>query len=167
MWQYSHFLSTSSCLWAICCSSAFKGSCPNLYPFIRPPINPLALGRGRILIPGFIRSPPKLAVYDVPHSLLLGGVDMDFPFTEDETRRHFSYLSGNFGERFILYTHIFYLVSIDSEHFGAWKGKNKIGIRGKLIKLKKVNLWLATSSGATWINQTLQTFSGQQDDGIM
>ena len=27
-------------------------------------------------------------------SLPLGGVDRDFPFTEDETQKHFSYLSG-------------------------------------------------------------------------
>ena len=36
-----------------------------LYPLIRPPKRYLALGRGRILILGFIRSPPTLAIYDV------------------------------------------------------------------------------------------------------
>ena len=29
-----------------------------------------------------------LAIYDVAHSLPLGGVDGEFLFTEDETRRH-------------------------------------------------------------------------------
>ena len=37
-------------------------------------------------------------VYDVAHSLPLGGAGRDFPFTEDETRRHFSYFSGTFRE---------------------------------------------------------------------
>ena len=32
------------------------------------------------------------------HSLPLGGAGRGFPFTEDETRRHFSYLSGTFRE---------------------------------------------------------------------
>jgi hypothetical protein len=70
--------------------------CPDLCPLIRPPRRPLALGRGRILIQGFIQSPPALAVCDVAHSLPLGMVDRDFPFAEDETRRHFSYLSGTY-----------------------------------------------------------------------
>ena len=68
----------------------------------------LVLGRGRILIPGFIRSPPTLAVYDVANSLPRGGVGRDFPFTEDETRRHFSYLSGTFRELYIyIYIYIY------------------------------------------------------------
>ena len=46
---------------------------------------PLALSRGTILIPGYIRPPPTLAVYDVAQSLPLGGAGRDFPFTEDET----------------------------------------------------------------------------------
>ena len=73
-------------------------SFPDLYPLIYPPRRSLALDRGRILIPGFIRSPPTLAVYDVAYSPLLGGIGRDFPFTEKETRRHFSYLSGTFRE---------------------------------------------------------------------
>ena len=36
-------------------------SCPDLYPLIRSPGKPLAHGRGKILIPEFIRSPPTLA----------------------------------------------------------------------------------------------------------
>ena len=48
-------------------------SCPDLYPFIRPPRRPLVLGRGRILIPWFIRFPPRLSVFDFAHSLPLGG----------------------------------------------------------------------------------------------
>jgi hypothetical protein len=56
---------------------------------------PLALARGRILILGFIWSLPKLAVYDVAHSLPLGDVGRGFSFTEDETRRNFSYLFRN------------------------------------------------------------------------
>jgi hypothetical protein len=73
-------------------------SCPDLYPLIHPPKRPLTLGRERILIPGFIRSPPTLAVYDVARSLPRGGVGRGFPFTEDEAGRHFSYLSGTFRE---------------------------------------------------------------------
>ena len=45
----------------------------------------MALGRGRILIPKFIRPPRTFTVYDVAHSLLLGGVGRGFHFTEDET----------------------------------------------------------------------------------
>ena len=64
-----------------------QGYCPilrtrsslDLYPLIRPPKRRLALGRGRILIPGFIRSPPTLAVYDVAHSLPLGGAGRGSP----------------------------------------------------------------------------------------
>ena len=37
-------------------------SCLDLQPLIHLPGRPLGLGRGRILIPGFIRSPPTLAV---------------------------------------------------------------------------------------------------------
>ena len=58
----------------------------------------MALGRGRIPIPGFIRSPPTLAVYDLAHSLLREGVGRGFYFTEDETRKHFLYLSGTFRD---------------------------------------------------------------------
>jgi hypothetical protein len=58
----------------------------DLYPLISPPRRPMALGRGRIHIPGFIQFPPTLAVYDV-HSLPLGGVGRDFPFFENETQR--------------------------------------------------------------------------------
>ena len=57
---------------------------------------PLALDRGRI--PEFVRSPPTIAVYDVAHSLPLGGIGRGLPFTEDETRRHFSFLSSTFRE---------------------------------------------------------------------
>ena len=68
--------------------------CPDLYLLIHPLKRPLVLGRGKILIPEFVQSPPTLAVYDTGHSLPQGGVGRGFPFTEDETRRHFSYLSG-------------------------------------------------------------------------
>ena len=54
-------------------------SCLDLYPLIRPARRSLVLGRGRFLIPGFIRSHSTLAVYDVAHSLPLGGVDGVFP----------------------------------------------------------------------------------------
>ena len=63
---------------------------PDLYPLVRPPRRPLSLDKGRILTPGFIRSPPTLAVYDAAHSFPLGGAGRDFPFSEDEIRRHFS-----------------------------------------------------------------------------
>ena len=59
----------------------------------------LALVRGRILISGFARSPLTLAVYDVVHSLPIGGVGRGFPFAEDEIRRHFSYVSCTIRER--------------------------------------------------------------------
>ena len=49
-------------------------------------------------MPGLIRFPPIFVLYDVAHSLPLGGVSRNFPFTEDETRRHCSYLSGTFRE---------------------------------------------------------------------
>ena len=39
-----------------------------------------------------------LDAYGVTHSLPLGGVDRDLFLTEEETRRHFSYLSGSFRE---------------------------------------------------------------------
>ena len=75
-------------------------SFPDVYPLIRPPRRPLTLDTGRILIPKFIRSCPMLAVYDLAHSLPLGGVGRDFPFIEDETRRQFSYFSFTFRESF-------------------------------------------------------------------
>ena len=49
-------------------------SFPDLYPLIRPHIRSLALCRGRILIPGFVQSPHRLAVYGVAHYLPLGGI---------------------------------------------------------------------------------------------
>ena len=73
-------------------------SYPDLYPLNRPPKRSLALGRGRILIPGFICPPPKFAANDVAHCLPLGGVGRGFPFTEEEARSHFSYFSGTFRE---------------------------------------------------------------------
>ena len=75
---------------------------PDLYQVILPPRKQLALGRERILIPEFIRVLPTLAVYDVVHSLPLGGVDRDFS-TKDE--RHFSFLSGSFREHKKTHTH--------------------------------------------------------------
>ena len=59
----------------------------------------MVLGRERILIPELIRSLPTLAVYDVARSHSLGGLDWDFPLTEDETRKQFSYFSGTSGDR--------------------------------------------------------------------
>ena len=72
-------------------------------------------------MPEFIRSPPMLAVYDVAHSHLLGGVGRGFLFAENETPRHFSYLSGTFkyfGYKFklILCTLIFHLISVITYH---------------------------------------------------
>ena len=43
-------------------------SWPDLYPLIRPMRRRLALVRGKILILGFIRYPPALAVYDLAQS---------------------------------------------------------------------------------------------------
>ena len=56
-------------------------SFPEYYTLIRLPRRLLALDRWRTLIPGLIRSPPMLAVYWVAHSLLLGGVVMNYLFT--------------------------------------------------------------------------------------
>ena len=51
------------------------------------------LGRGRILIPRFIRSPPTLAILP---TFFLWKVQIGnfLHFTEDQTQKHFSYLSG-------------------------------------------------------------------------
>jgi hypothetical protein len=57
----------------------------DLYPLIRPPTKLFTLGRGRILIPGFIRFPPTLELCDVAHSLPLEIIGRDFLFTGDET----------------------------------------------------------------------------------
>ena len=72
------------------------GSRSGLYPLIRSTRKPLAIGRGRIPIPGFIRSTPKLVAYAVAHSFPLGGVGRDFSFIEEGTRMHFSCLLGTF-----------------------------------------------------------------------
>ena len=48
------------------------------------------------------RSPPTLAVYEVAQSLSLGGERRGILFTEDETRRHFSYLSGIFRQLYLI-----------------------------------------------------------------
>jgi hypothetical protein len=53
-------------------------SCPELYPLIRAPRRSLVLGRERILIPRFIRSPSTIAAHGVAHPLQLGRVDRDF-----------------------------------------------------------------------------------------
>ena len=84
MWQYSRFLSTSSCRWPTCGSSAFKDSFPFKGQEVAqtstcPLGRPFALGRGILLIPGFIWSPRTLAVYDVTHSLPLGDIGRGFP----------------------------------------------------------------------------------------
>ena len=99
MWYYSRFLSTSLCRWPVMAhpssmivSHSKDKKLPYLYLLIWPLRRPLELGRRRTFIPGFIWSPPRLADYNLSHPL--GGVDRDFPFNEDETRKHFSYLSG-------------------------------------------------------------------------
>ena len=55
----------------------------------------MAVGRGRNLI---IQFPPTLTIYSLVHSLPLGRVGRGFPFSEAETQRHFSYLSGTIRE---------------------------------------------------------------------
>ena len=75
-----------------------KENCPDLYLLIHPPRRLLALKRERIIIPGYIGFPPSLAVYDFAYSLPLWRASRNFPFTEEETRRHFSYFSGTFIE---------------------------------------------------------------------
>ena len=71
-------------------------SCPDLYPLISTLRRPMELDTGRIFIPGCIRFPLTLAMYWIAHSLPLGSVVRDFLFAEDETKRHFLYLSGSF-----------------------------------------------------------------------
>jgi hypothetical protein len=101
-----HIFKLLANLWLICLQGKFPilktSTCPEFYPLIRPLRRPLSLNRGRILIPGFIQSPPKLAVWDVELSLQLGYVGKSFPFTEDETQRHFSYLSGSFTGQIVM-----------------------------------------------------------------
>ena len=41
-----------------------------------------------MFILGFIQFTPTLAIYDIVHSLPLGGEDMDFPFSDDKIRKH-------------------------------------------------------------------------------
>ena len=64
---------------------------PEHDPLIRPPKRPLALGREIILIPGFFRLPPTLAVYDVAHSLPRGDVG---DVIMEEGRSAFKILTG-------------------------------------------------------------------------
>jgi hypothetical protein len=52
-------------------------SFPDLYQLICPPRRPLAIERGRILTPGFIRSSPTIAVCRVVHFLPLRVADRD------------------------------------------------------------------------------------------
>ena len=88
-----HFLSISfmplANSWFICLLRQFPiisiRRFSDLYPLIHPRSRPLRLGRRRILIPVFIQSPPMLAVCDVAHPFPLRGLDMNFPFTEDQT----------------------------------------------------------------------------------
>ena len=56
-------------------SAIIRRSCHELYPLIRPP----GIWE-RNLIPGLIRSPLTLIVYEAAHCLPLGGVDRNFPF---------------------------------------------------------------------------------------
>ena len=81
-------------LWIILRTRSF----PDLYPLVRSSRRPFVFGRGRILVLEFMRSPATLAIYGIAHSIPLGGVDRDFPFTEDETQRNFLYLSCTFRE---------------------------------------------------------------------
>jgi hypothetical protein len=75
-------------LWFISLQGSFPilmTSCPDFYVLIRSPSSLSVISIGRILIPGFICSPPTLAVVDVTHYIPLGNVGRDFPFTEDTT----------------------------------------------------------------------------------
>ena len=73
MWQYSaHIFMPLANLRVISLQGYFPTlktrSCTDLYPLISISRCPLALGRGRIVIPGFIRFPLTLAVYEIAHS---------------------------------------------------------------------------------------------------
>ena len=63
-------------LWLIHLQGEFpilrRSSCPDHYLLIRPSKRHLALFKWRVLILRFIRSSPKLAMYNVSHSLPLG-----------------------------------------------------------------------------------------------
>ena len=122
-------------------------SCSDFYPLIRPPKRPLALGRGSILIPGFVRSPPTLAVYYVFHSLPRGGVGRVFLFTEDETRRHFSYLSGTFRETSLSQRKIKCLINMhdiwsqDLIYILSLKAREARSLPGNRLHYNKIPLW--------------------------
>ena len=62
----SHIFMPLANLWFICFQGQFPilrtGSCPDVYPLIRPPGRPCW---GRFLIPGFIRSPPMLILLNI------------------------------------------------------------------------------------------------------
>ena len=89
-----HIIMPQTNLWFILRTRSY----PDLYPLIGPPIRLLAFYRRRILIPGFIRQNPMLAVQDVPHSFPVGGAGRDFLFTQDKIQRQ-SYTSLLFLER--------------------------------------------------------------------
>ena len=64
-----------------------------------------------------MQSLPTFAVYGIAHSFPLGNVDRDFSFTEDYTRRYFSYLSSTFREHLLMpvfYSNLILVVFSDS-----------------------------------------------------
>ena len=99
MYSLLRFLCTSLCRCPTCASSDFK----NNFPYYGQEVSPTSTWPSsyekadhwhlieEMLIPGLIRSPPKLT-------------HCDFPFTEYETQSHFSYLPGTFREQFNLPT---------------------------------------------------------------
>jgi hypothetical protein len=101
----------------------------------------LTLGRRRIFIPGFLRFPPTLAVYDVAHSLPLGGVIRGFSFTEDEIGKHFLYISGTFRELWVIVPEIIMFPTM--EEVDKWYA---YGFKSRLIRREKTGLF----SGRNW-----------------
>ena len=75
---FFHIIIPLANLWFICLP-ILGTSFPDIYPLTLAPGRPLALGRGRILNPRFIRSHPTLAVYDGAHFFPQGGVGRGFP----------------------------------------------------------------------------------------
>ena len=79
MGQYSRFFSSIfmplANLWFICLQGQFPilktRSYPDLYPIIHHLKGSFPVGRGRILIPEFIRSLSALSVFEVTHCLSL------------------------------------------------------------------------------------------------
>ena len=107
-----------------------------------------------------MRLSPMLAVYDVAHYLPLFCAGRGFPFTEDETRRHLSYLTGTFRERIICQTPLYL-------HFISWYFSHKTFIKKNDVpSLTFIHYYPKSRSAGCGISThdlstTLQKFEGK------